>query len=83
MTARSASARWPRALRAPLAAQYVGASESTFREWVSRGLMPTPHRPPDPRSNMVVWFIEELDEYLDRFTKDGQPANDDWRDVAL
>ncbi len=75
--------RWPRAMRIRDAAEYVGASESTFRDWVNRGLMPTPHRPPDPCSNMVVWFIEELDDYLDRFTKDGQPANDDWKDVAL
>lgn len=68
----------PIGLRAVDAARYVGVSESKFREWVERGLMPKPRR----EDNCVIWDSDELAIAFRALPRDGQPAND-WDDVAL
>lgn len=54
---------WPRGMREPLAAEYVGLSFSTFRrEW-------TESRAPGPvllTRGRQVWLREDLDRWLDR-----------------
>lgn len=77
MTARALSFV-PLGLRAVDAARYVGVSESKFREWVERGLMPKPRK----EDNCVIWDSEELAIAFRALPRDGQPAND-WDDVAL
>ena len=52
---------WPRALKAPWAAAYVGLSESTFRVAVVPDVPPV--RLTDGR---MAWLREDLDAWLDR-----------------
>jgi predicted DNA-binding transcriptional regulator AlpA len=52
---------WPRALRADLAAAYVGLGETTFREVVATEVPPV--RLTEKR---VAWLREDLDRWLDR-----------------
>ena len=51
---------WPRALREPLAAAYVGLSASTFRAAVAPSV-------PSVRltTGRVAWLREDLDAWLD------------------
>lgn len=72
----------PRALRLRCAARYTGVSPSTFRNWVARGLMPKPHRPPAGEGQISVWYIEELNDALDGFPQEGHTENDDWHDSS-
>ena len=61
---------WPRAMSEELAAAYAGGiSVSTLRRAVAEGEAPKPHHISGRR---VVWFIEELDAWLDRIK--GQAA---------
>lgn len=68
----------PLGLRAVDAARYVGVSESKFRQWVERGLMPKPRK----EDNCVIWDSEELTIAFRALPRDGQLAND-WDDIAL
>lgn len=53
---------WPRALRAPLAAAYLGVSRSLLHELVARGELPRPiHITP----GTAVWLRDQLDAWLD------------------
>ncbi len=61
------------------AARFVGVSETTFREWVKRGLMPRPRRLGD----CVMWDTDELKDYFRALPREGEPANDDWAGAAL
>lgn len=62
---------WPRAMSEELAAAYAGGiSVATLRREVSEGRAPQPHHISGRR---VVWFIEELDAWLDRIK--GQKAS--------
>jgi len=69
----------PIGLRAVDAARYVGVSETTFREWVRREIMPAPRR----QGDCVMWDTEELTIAFRALPRDGQPANDDWNGIAL
>ncbi|GAN95467.1 hypothetical protein Geu3261_0025_023 [Komagataeibacter europaeus NBRC 3261] len=55
---------WPRAMSEELAAAYAGGiSVTTLRREVAEGNAPKPHHISGRR---VVWFIEELDAWMDR-----------------
>lgn len=55
---------WPRAMSEEMAAAYAGGiSVTTLRREVAEGRAPRPHHISGRR---VVWFIEELDAWLDR-----------------
>jgi excisionase family DNA binding protein len=69
----------PIGMRIADAARFVGVSETTFREWVRRGLMPSPRRIGD----CVMWDTDELKEHFRALPREGAPANDDWVGVAL
>lgn len=51
---------WPRALRADLAAAYVGLGETTFREIVAPDVPPI-----HLTGKRVAWLREDLDRWLD------------------
>jgi predicted DNA-binding transcriptional regulator AlpA len=55
--------RWPRGLRRPDAAAYIGVSPSKFDDWVSDGVLPKPYR----RGGIVLWDRVGLDAALDAF----------------
>ncbi|MFT9385565.1 MAG: AlpA family phage regulatory protein [Acetobacter sp.] len=56
-----------------LAAAYAGGiSVTTLRREVSEGRAPKPHHISGRR---VVWFIEELDAWLDRIKGQGAPKS--------
>lgn len=66
---------WPRALRAPLAAAYMGMSEQTFRLHIAPKI-----RPVHPIPTLTAWLREDLDAYLDALTieavvPEGQPSS--------
>jgi excisionase family DNA binding protein len=69
----------PIGVRIADAARFVGVSETTFRDWVRRGLMPAPRRVGD----CVMWDTDELKEYFRALPREGQPANDEWKGTAL
>lgn len=69
----------PRRMSDRLAALYVGVSVSKFRELVKAKQIAGPKR----IDRNVGWDRDDLDSYLDSLPRDGEPANDDWRDVAL
>ena len=54
---------WPRGLSEPLAAAYVGLSESQWRIEVNDGRAPQPQRITPGRK---IWLKDDLDTYLDR-----------------
>ncbi|GBQ45926.1 helix-turn-helix transcriptional regulator [Komagataeibacter sucrofermentans] len=55
---------WPRAMSEDMAAAYAGGiSVTTLRREVAEGRAPRPHHISGRR---VVWFIEELDAWLDQ-----------------
>lgn len=72
---------WPRGLREPLAAAYVGLSGSTFRQVVVPqvpAIRLTPSR--------VVWLREDLDRWLDAKRPSSEPnfwhqAENPWHQV--
>lgn len=51
---------WPRALRAPLAAAYVGVSVPAFREHIAPTLSVI-----SPTPGTRAWLREDLDAFLD------------------
>jgi predicted DNA-binding transcriptional regulator AlpA len=51
---------WPRALRLPLAAAYVGLSPATFQRAVATAVVAIYLTP-----GTVVWLREDLDRWLD------------------
>lgn len=53
---------WPRALRAELAAAYVGVSRATLHELVRRAEAP---RPTYLTPGIPVWLRDQLDAWLD------------------
>jgi predicted DNA-binding transcriptional regulator AlpA len=53
---------WPRGMPAPMAAHYVGLSESTLRNEMNAGRFPKAVRVSVAR---VVWLKEDLDAWLD------------------
>lgn len=70
---------WPRGLREPLAAAYVGVSEALIRREVAAGAFP---RPVSLTPGRQVWLREDLDRWLD-LKRDGlpwspSPAAFDW-----
>jgi hypothetical protein len=72
---------WPRRMKAPLAADYVGESVSTFLDGVKHGKWPERRR--DSLTRNVYWFIEDLDAALDRQKGGGDNADDgddEWAD---
>jgi hypothetical protein len=56
-------AAWPRGMREPLAALYIGLSESALRDEVKAGRLRAPIRLTPHR---VVYLKDHLDDYLDR-----------------
>lgn len=59
MTARTATIpAWPRAMRAPVAAAYLGMSEASFRRHVA--IEPVQLAP-----GITAWLREDLDLWLD------------------
>lgn len=61
---------WPRGLSEPLAAAYVGLSESTFRAQVIPEVKPVALT-----KGRQVWLREDLDAWLDRKAGRGQPSD--------
>lgn len=62
---------WPRGMSEELAASYVGGiSVATLRREVAEGRAPKPHHISGRR---VVWFIEELDAWMDRIKGQSMP----------
>lgn len=63
---------WPRGMSEELAASYVGGiSVTTLRREVAEGRAPKPHHISGRR---VVWFIEELDAWMDRIKGQSAPG---------
>ena len=52
----------PRAMRAPMAAHYVGMGRSKFLDLVAKGLAPKPKR---PSVGVTIWDRVDLDKWLD------------------
>ena len=52
---------WPRGLRRPDAAAYVGISVTKFDDWVQRGIMPAPKR----IDAVVLWDRLDIDRSFD------------------
>jgi len=52
----------PRAMRAPMAANYVGMGRSKFLQMVKDGLAPKPKK---PSSGVTIWDRVDLDRWLD------------------
>jgi hypothetical protein len=74
--ARSIETAWPRGLRRPEAAAYLGISPSKFDDWVHRGLMPAPKR----QDGIVVWDRVRLDAAFEALPDDGQKGGDsEWK----
>lgn len=74
MTTRAASLPyWPRALREPLAAAYVGMSPASFRRHVDV-------RPVQTAPGIAAWLIEDLDRWLDERAGRvaGSPESNPW-----
>jgi hypothetical protein len=71
---------WPRRMKAPLAADYVGESLSTFLDGVKHGKWPERCR--DSLTRNVYWFKEDLDAALDRQKGGSGDAgeDDEWGD---
>lgn len=53
---------WPRGMRLPVAAAYVGVSENTFRRQVAAGVWPQP----TDVEGIKLWDRKALDEAFDR-----------------
>lgn len=60
---------WPRGMKLPIAAAYVGLSKSGFRNAVRAGHLPKPQRITRRRD---IWLKDDLDKFLeDLFDKHG------------
>lgn len=70
---------WPRLMKAPEAARYIGTSETTLRRLVAEGSVAQPLK----RGGERVWDILDLDEHVESLPRVGEPANDDWKGQAL
>ncbi len=70
---------WPRLMNAPVAARYIGTSETTLRRLVAEGAVAQPLK----RGGERVWDIRDLDEHVESLPRVGEPANDDWKGQAL
>lgn len=68
MLQRDRPARWPRGLRRPDAADYVGVGVTKFDDWVARGIMPKPKRV----DGVVVWDRYALDTAFDDLASEGE-----------
>lgn len=68
----------PAALRAPVAASYVGVSLSKFHELVSAGQMPKPIK----IGRASLWRRQDLDASLDQFADESAPSQWDEGDGA-
>ncbi len=53
---------WPRRMQAPFAAAYMGVSKTKFLDGVKAGHYPKPYHD----GSNTLWYIEDLDESLDR-----------------
>ena len=62
---------WPRAMRAPMAAAYLGISEWTLRKGARSGRYPKPLKD----GEVVVWLREDLDRWLDNLKGDQPNSN--------
>jgi hypothetical protein len=63
-------------MKAPLAAAYVGESETKFLAGVKAGKWPQGTRD----GSNVYWFIEDLDAVLDRLKPVGERGGIGWSD---
>jgi len=70
---------WPRLMKAPDAAAYIGTSPTNLRRLVENGLVAQPYE----RNGERLWDIRDLDEHADSLSRAGQPITDDWRGQAL
>ena len=61
---------WPRLMKAPLAAAYVGVSETSFRSLVDEGYIKRPKR----IKGHVLWDRMDLDDYSNNLPQEGEPA---------
>lgn len=52
----------PRAMRAPMAAQYSGMSRSKFLDLVAKGKAPKPKK---PSAGVTIWDRVDLDRWID------------------
>ena len=63
-------------MRLPVAAAYVGLSESAFRGGVRSGKLPQPKRVTTRRD---IWLKDDLDNFLDRlFDRLGEDKGNEW-----
>jgi predicted DNA-binding transcriptional regulator AlpA len=71
---------WPRALRAPLAAAYLGGiCLTTLHGLVAAGRLP----PPVKLGGIAVWLREDLDAALDALRAPGQSIGPDPFEAGL
>ena len=74
--ARHVPEQWPRGMRLPVAAAYIGLSESAFRGGVKSGKLPQPKRLTRRRD---IWLKDDLDNFLDRlFDRLGEDQGNEW-----
>lgn len=74
--------RWPRANNTRLAAEYISKAPQTLRDWrtddrrrIARG--EKPHGPKfSVINNKIVYFIEDLDDYLDQLKANNPPGHE-------
>lgn len=66
--------QWPRGMRLPVAAAYIGLSVSAFRGGVKAGKLPQPRRVTRRRD---IWLKDDLDKFLDElFDRLGEDGNE-------
>lgn len=53
---------YPRRMREPIAAYYLGVSETQFRAGCERGVYP----PSTQEGGMIFWLKDHLDQFIDR-----------------
>jgi hypothetical protein len=69
---------WPRRMKAPMAAAYVGESESKFLTGVKAGKWPKG----TADGGNVYWYREDLDAILDRMKPGGAGQDGGWEDYV-
>lgn len=60
----------PRLMKAPMAAWYLGMSETKFADLVKTGRIAQP----SDEDGMVRWRLEDLDAYADSLRRRDEPA---------
>lgn len=65
----------PRGMRLPIAAEYVGVSESKFLQMVKEGVMPKPFR----TGGVTLWDLRKIDTAFDALAN--QDDDSIWEDV--